>query len=538
MVDQMLHPKRAPDGNSYTLGWDVVCSYSEEHINKLLAVRHAKTPGNMLKDVELACSDIDPYTEEEIKVTYKLAFGPPLLQFNARAQSGPACSLKMKILKGTVQFEGREAKPIKEGYTLKLNGIPLGSAQGNLVGGTVEGKPDIIPGSKAVFFDSSVNEERHVVLDFPILSDSLVVTCEADDPSAAAKSPLTGDLFQKRFKMFFLDPEKCRALSYSIASVNNTSPKYGSHDLEPVSFQFATFRKGEPGADGAQTSLSVFIGVEGGDKRGVYDGLQPRWQSQWIENNNSPIPYGFTASLILSANLVFRVLLVKGFKEANWIVEDNGDANGNGFSLKARNQGTFSASRQAIKHGKTSTFYISGFTAELKDSPMYLQLTQPNGSSQPKVEARWQIEKTVKWQDQGKFLGLLDTEWGDNTVKLVYKLCDANDHSRKRVLPCNCTMNDEAFDLNIQLKGDHFWRMDQEDKGDDWYEETVNQDTWDGAMSTLSGLNPNSEIKSIGLGFLRTTNLLMPGEEVIDFNEAIGVKIPHDLVLVGDVLPK
>lgn len=47
---------------------------------------------------------------------------------------------------------------------------------------------------------------------------------------------------------------------------------------------------------------------------------------------------------------------------------------------------------------------------------------------------------------------------------------------------------------------------------------------------------PNVKISSIGLGFLRTTNILTPDARAIDFNEEIGLRAPKDIVLVGDVL--
>ena len=48
MINKMINPIVKPVDLSFTLGWDVVASYSEGHINKLLEARHASDQGQML----------------------------------------------------------------------------------------------------------------------------------------------------------------------------------------------------------------------------------------------------------------------------------------------------------------------------------------------------------------------------------------------------------------------------------------------------------------------------------------------------------
>jgi hypothetical protein len=54
----------------------------------------------------------------------------------------------------------------------------------------------------------------------------------------------------------------------------------------------------------------------------------------------------------------------------------------------------------------------------------------------------------------------------------------------------------------------------------------------------IASVSPRVDIAAMGLGVLRTTNLLLPGEKVINFDHEMGVRIPRDLVLVGDVVKK
>ena len=74
-------------------------------------------------------------------------------------------------------------------------------------------------------------------------------------------------------------------------------------------------------------------------------------------------------------------------------------------------------------------------------------------------------------------------------------------------------LDDKALTLDLQLKTEQF-RMDQS-KG----------------MRGLWTQSPQVSISSIDLGFLRTrtTNLLTPDKETIDFNEGIGLKGPRIL---------
>lgn len=364
MIDKMMNPTIAPTDMSYTLGWDVIASYSEVQINALLARRHAaNTSAKMLKEVQLDVKQRDRRTKKFYTTSYKLKFGPPKLQFNSRSISGPSCSMVMDILEGTETIDG-ETNPIDKGFALKLSGIPLGTASGKLVDGNVQGDTAIRPGQKTVHFDYDEDQEAHVVLDFPLASDGMTITCEATDPSAAATSPYAADDFQAAFKTFFLDPTQVSALSYSIASVNNTSPKGTRNDLEPQSFQFASFAQGSEARGDAVTILSIFIQTKGGASTGQREGLQASWAAQWINNGMSPIPTGFTASLILSASLVYNQLLKPGLGRSSWTCEPLSSKSG--IELRACNDGWFRASNESFPYSKKSSLWMEGFDIELK----------------------------------------------------------------------------------------------------------------------------------------------------------------------------
>jgi hypothetical protein len=55
-------------------------------------------------------------------------------------------------------------------------------------------------------------------------------------------------------------------------------------------------------------------------------------------------------------------------------------------------------------------------------------------------------------------------------------------------------------------------------------------------MESLWQVRLEIKIEGIGLGYLRTTNLLTPGDETMHINQAIGLRAPKGFNLIGDVL--
>lgn len=88
---------------------------------------------------------------------------------------------------------------------------------------------------------------------------------------------------------------------------------------------------------------------------------------------------------------------------------------------------------------------------------------------------------------------------------------------------------DMKLDFKLQTKG---FRMDQPERN------PIEYDVWGKGMEGLWIWAPDVEVEAFEIDFLYATNLLMPGQHVIDFNKEVGVRIPYDLLLVGDVAKK
>ncbi|KAL7932792.1 hypothetical protein V8C35DRAFT_306791 [Trichoderma chlorosporum] len=535
MINKMKNPRKKPDSMSFTMGWDVVANYSEEQINKLLADRHSRTKA-LLREIAFSSQDYDARTDETYTTKYVVNFGPPLLQFDPKSTSVPSCSIKMAILSGTVQFsEQGKIKQIAPGWSIELNNIPLATAAGKI---TEEGiiNPDhldLIAGTKPVHFDFEEEKTQHVVLGFHMDKDKVVVNPvpPADwDPNNLSHVALNNS-FKNAFLQYFVgsatNGELPRCFSYSIASVNNQASEMGV-ELRPEKFQFATYF-GEGQFKNARL-LSIFIQVHGGKGKGNTVKLQERWTTQWFDNEASPVPNGFSASLIISASLFTDVILARGFRDSNWEVRDITPPEEAVAKLECRNNEQWTLAAQDHPYGDTSIFHVDGFTANLHDSPMTLTIQQEDAGTGPKVYAHWPIERTIAWNATFKPLGVFGRSHLDSgSIKALFRLCDEHDFNRPRQLNSEIKIgDDDSLQLDLKLQTNTF-RMDQGEKN------AIHYDTWIKGMRGLWTKAPVAGVSSFSFGFLRTTNLLMPGQHVIDMNKEIGPRLPKDLVLVGDV---
>ena len=526
MITKMMKPKDKPTNMSFTMGWDVIASYSEAQINNLLAERHGKEGNGLLQRLEADKEITNPRDGSTYTGHYRVNFGPPLLRFDSTATSYPMCSIQMQIVSGTIQYENDPASDLDPGWSMQLNNIPLASARGELsAAGTIQGTPPMIPGTEPVYFDVDQEQTQHVVLCFDLADTKLVVTVippPGNQPASGLRAAQNKD-----FKDTFMEYFKGKSLSYSIASVNNK--RNGSAvELRPEKFQFASYF-GEAGDKDVQL-LSIFVQVAGGPKTGQTQALQEGWKTKWFNNDTFPIPRGFSASLILSSAMFGKVILKQGFEKSGWTVEDEAPTDDAFNMIVCKSSEKWAVPEQNHEFSKfgmgMQIFNMHGFTLDTKDFPMKLTIKQEDMYASPNMYAYWDITQKVTWEAKGKHSG---NKWKSGDVNTHYRLCDAHDFDKPRKLDSEIVIDDENFTLDLKLKTEDF-RMDQSEGNE------IDFETWEKGMKGLWTKAPKVSISAFGIGFLRTTNLLMPGQRVIDINEGIGLRAPKDLVLVGDVV--
>ncbi|KAJ6127748.1 hypothetical protein N7471_008965 [Penicillium samsonianum] len=404
--------------------------------------RHSKKGSGMLSNLILNTEDWDPIGEETFTTTYNLNFGAPLLQFDSHATGETMRSIQMKIVSGTKQIHDKAPKPIPDGWKLQLNNIPLATARGMVSeGGEIKGGVEnIVPGDKPIHFKSTEEEHCHVVLGFHLNKDKLKVKVISPDSSKPEDKSLgfMKTSFQEGFLEFFTGNNGKTALGYSIASVNNIE-RPGYIDLKPVKFQFATFSQGDVG------TISIFIHVNGGFVDGKTEGLQSMWQAQWLQNNTQPIPDRFTASLILSSEMIHR---------SNWEASNDTKSHEIYNKIQARSGAIWQLPKQQHNYGN-SEFHVEGPTINMRDFPMYMTIVQSNPASSPDVYAYWKIDQEIKWKAIHQFI---PNQAG--SIKAAFRLCDTKDFDKHRKMDIDITVDDESFGINLQLNTNNF-RMDQ-----------------------------------------------------------------------------
>lgn len=107
-----------------------------------------------------------------------------------------------------------------------------------------------------------------------------------------------------------------------------------------------------------------------------------------------------------------------------------------------------------------------------------------------------------------------------------------------RDFPCTVVLNDKEFSISIDTSSSDIWNVTfSKTPNTENILEFLDIDPPKHATAVinqwLKDLKPPVNISSMGLGFFRTTNLLLPGSEVIDIDESVGVRVPKDLLLVG-----
>lgn len=528
MVKAMQHPKHKREDISFTMGWDVVTTYSESQINSLLEKRYDENKAKILHTLEMTVDLPQSYKKTPDRTHYVLKLGPPLLEFETTDGAQPLCSIKMRVIEGTITKHGGNPRKAKPGWMIRLGQIPLASAKGTVSQGKLQGNPTLTPAPDAIKFDPKKDETQHVLLAFE-LNENLTVEAFPEDPGShsAEEAAFTNLEFRKAFREYFTKPASSQerlSLSYAIASVNN-QPNDGAPELRPVKFQFATFST----QDKNKSLLSIFLDVAGGPNTGQSDMLQDRWAKQWRDEGIMPVPEGFSATVMLSSVFFSTVILKNGLSRSGWAAEDVSPKDQPYSKIECRNTGTFDTPGYNDNRGN-ETFRIDRAQIPLADYPLALTIRQDSEFQMPTIRGFWSITHGLIWEKRIVIPGLCELH-DQGTIAGQWYLCDQADPSRPlRLKETELTLTNEA--LNLDLKPDIqeiFWFDPPE--GD-----PIIRDLWRKAKEELETKKPNVKISPFGFGFLRMTNLLFPGEHVIEFDRNIGIRAPKDIILFGDVM--
>ncbi|RSL47245.1 hypothetical protein CEP54_013484 [Fusarium duplospermum] len=526
MVKAMQHPKHKREDISFTMGWDVVITYSESQINSLLEKRYNENKTKILHTLEMTVDLPQSYKKTPDRTQYVLKLGPPLLEFESTDGAQPLCSIKMRVIEGTITKHGGNPRKSKPGWMIRLGQIPLASAKGTVSQGKLQGNPTLTPAPDAIKFDPKKDETQHVLLAFE-LNASLTVEAFPEDPEShnAEDAAFTNLEFRKAFREYFTKPANSQdrlSLSYAIASVNN-QPDDRAPELRPVKFQFATFST----QDKNKSLFSIFLDVAGGPNSGQSDMLQDRWAKQWKDEGIVPVPEGFSATVMFSSAFFNTVILKNGLSKSGWAVEDVSPKDQPYSKIECRNTGTFEILERNITWKEWCKFHMDGAQIPLSKYPLGLTIRQDSEFETPNIHGFWKITHDLSWQNL--LMGSIEVRSGQGNIAGRWHICDKNDFSKAQNLDTNMSLTDEALNVDLTLKTQGFIQPDYD------LTSSVDNKTCELALTELSAQAPKVKA-SFGIGFLRTTNLLFPGGNAIDIDRNIGIRAPKDIILFGDVM--
>jgi len=134
MVEYMMNVKPKPASLSFTMEWDVVPLYSESQLNRLLADRHGKAGDGKIQEIAFEDEIYDERHSEQRKFLYRMSFGSPLIQFDAKLKDLPLCSLHMEVVSGTKQFgDGGTIYDLPKDWSIRVNNVLLAAVRGEML---------------------------------------------------------------------------------------------------------------------------------------------------------------------------------------------------------------------------------------------------------------------------------------------------------------------------------------------------------------------------------------------------------------------
>ncbi|GJJ09110.1 hypothetical protein Clacol_003332 [Clathrus columnatus] len=479
---------------STTLGWDVVVNYGEIELNNLLAAAYeADSTGNKaITEFRCKVTSTDDETGDDHNIDYTFEFGPPSITF-LETDKGAMCSLTIPVMGGKAIKDGNQDKAQDIGtnvYTITLNNLLLATAKGGVTDDEVSSE-NPTPYDKPFVFSTSSEESGIVFIDFEASDKDLAVditftgpdVCKLNDtdPNCKGRSPLVDshkELISGGIKHELLTTYK--HVIYELARTNNKKPS-GGIKLVPKSFMFASFVP-----DDGETILSLFI-----QTRDTNNGIQSRLNSNWnvlwgTTLGCPPIPSGSTASgLYLSVDTKERL------EEPEYTVWDD----------------------------PLLITYHSAINVLLPK--LQLTLEQDPTSKPGFCRGSWSYEYRFSWS--AAVVGLGESRGSatvQNTLNDNFPIKISEDYK----LTLNFKVLKDDWSVKVIPDSTDFW--DQLGGGSD------QTPTW--ILSMNIGI-PDLEINMGSLDYFLTTNLLLPTRKVIDIDTELGLQIPGDFFIVGNV---
>lgn len=475
------------EGGTATNGWDIVCSYSLDALNQILATSHQN--GKLVQAIQLTAQGTDvsghPYTIE-----FDITLGAPTMQFFSDLSG--ECQLTMSIA-GTYAVNGGEVQSISGGYNLVAN-VPLGA---------IYGDGQVATTGNVVTFEDGQQTQAHIVLHFKGTTSndgSPTGTFFTIQPQPSNSSEVLNILLTK-LQTYFLN--EVNEIDYSLtaltASPANTSISSASNEIAiiPKSFVF--------GCDTGVLSLYILTENSGnatGNPRPVF---QPGGKEIL------PIPQGHTASIVFSKAFVEKVYLNAAYFQIDNTVEV-------GIGVK------YTAAIPPLlynpSHLGNPQLQSDSINIDYSKLPFSI-LFQTNQAS-----ISWMYQQTIHWT----WSDIGTQEEGTTEIQVSLPGSLPGDKSPKITGQPNVQGNDVSVDLEI-VSSDFTVSVNSPSKF--WSAGPTVAETITSYLK--ENTPPSISIKFGGMNYFAVSNLLFPDSQAFHVDTGVGVYVPYDMLLVGNI---
>ncbi|GJJ09135.1 hypothetical protein Clacol_003357 [Clathrus columnatus] len=519
---------------STTLGWDVVVNYNEAELNKLLTIAYNEdsTGRRSIKKIDCALTATDDKTGEDYTINYTFNLGSPLIKF-IPTYIKPVCSLAIPILGGTAKSDNISQIIGERIYTLTLNNLELATAKGEVSSSeeTLFSEEDATPYHEPFVFSENSEGRGAVFINFEASKDLAIeltftgpVKCPkgSQDPGCKGRASFVdnhlGDLKDSIRNKFLSEPEY-KNVQYELARANNSKPAGGAFQLVPKSFMFATYTPDNDSDGGTVLSLFIRTGdTDGGQK----PHLNSAWDTLWSTTLKClPIPPGKTVSIILSKNTIFNSMIEPGLKKQGYSsrLEDTKGS----IQIQVNTGKKINEPENIVSSGSLGTILTecrnTAINIVLPD--LQLVLEQKPSNNKPYCSGSWAYKYSFSWYMKTQGIGPEGTVNVENTLaEDSFPIELDNNYTLKMTFQ----VRREKWEVKTTAADKTFWEK--------WNGGVEITPSW---VSSMNANHPKMDIDMGSLNFFVTTNLLLPSREVIDIDTSLGVQVPGDFYIVGNV---
>ncbi|KZT25380.1 hypothetical protein NEOLEDRAFT_1133756 [Neolentinus lepideus HHB14362 ss-1] len=377
-------------------------------------------------------------------------------------------------------------------------------------------------------FDNDPNAKLHIVFKFAVKGwGDAICTIDWDGPGTESAT----DFKDKGVKDNIVDylHSNLSAVKYALAVVTPAQMQDTVH-LTPVTMTFTVVTRPTDQGDGGPSCLSVYMRTKGGYQDGHSHPVF-RVKSEYNTVETYPIPYGHSSSIIIRHKLFYEKFLQK---ELQSIVDSKGSKaftsvsnitsdSDSGFrvrmylnkdyivhSLQDHHVSKQDSPWRIFYNNVISTFDNCPLTMTISGSQAIWTLSFPG-----EKEIKWEHDYLSKWHDTM-------TEHGFVEYSLSFSSSGNLLSTDQKQISAVIDVPTSAWKPKSYARQPGFWDFFSCD-----YPGIIK-----GAIESLAYPAFRGTLR---LDFFATTNVFAPGKSIIDIDTWVGIKTPHDVLLVGDV---